>query len=439
MDDSEARLHDVFAIPKTNKYQRPDTPRQRQQDQMKMSSTPCAELRSTHSEPTQDTRLKTSTAIQFLDRSYPTDDRVWHHPNDMADTSGHGVHPWSWRNNTKHCTMTEKETNQHIGDQIDIPETQETTTSPYTTDLKETGRQTTDRSAELDSNTEEQCATPSYTDTTSTESTLILVANTLSHTAKTKSATIALVANKIPNTATTNRTALEANKIPNTANTNPIDAANTWRHLNPLADPLVSLKEDCYHTVINAYATNIIVGNKDSPGMESIFALQPTNWLHDAIITWWLGYWCKKTGGLSNCSFTRQGKRNQNKIDVQCKTFFTTPFFWENVLDRELRGAYETKYVDIFTCSKILIPVNFKLKHLILACIDFEQKRISWYDSIGEAHQERDRILFAWLTRERSFNPTTKFEPDKWTIDSGPPPDTQIPLQTNNYDCVIFV
>ena len=27
MDDSEARLHDVFAIPKTNKYQRPDTPR----------------------------------------------------------------------------------------------------------------------------------------------------------------------------------------------------------------------------------------------------------------------------------------------------------------------------------------------------------------------------------------------------------------------------
>jgi hypothetical protein len=27
----------------------------------------------------------------------------------------------------------------------------------------------------------------------------------------------------------------------------------------------------------------------------------------------------------------------------------------------------------------------------------------------------------------------------KWTIHSGPPPDTQIPLQTNTYDCGIFV
>ena len=27
----------------------------------------------------------------------------------------------------------------------------------------------------------------------------------------------------------------------------------------------------------------------------------------------------------------------------------------------------------------------------------------------------------------------------KWTIHSGPPPGTQIPLQTNNYDCGIFV
>ena len=48
-----------------------------------------------------------STAIQFLNRSYPIDDTVWHHPNDMADTSWHDVHPWSWRNNTKQCNMTE--------------------------------------------------------------------------------------------------------------------------------------------------------------------------------------------------------------------------------------------------------------------------------------------------------------------------------------------
>jgi Ulp1 family protease len=103
--------------------------------------------------------------------------------------------------------------------------------------------------------------------------------------------------------------------------------------------------------------------------MESIFALQSPHWLHDVIITWWLGYWCAKTGGLSNFSNTSQRQRQQNKIDCHRKTFFVTPFFWNYVLDAEVRGSNETKYVDIFTCSRMLIPVNIKLKHWILSCI----------------------------------------------------------------------
>ena len=52
---------------------------------------------------------------------------------------------------------------------------------------------------------------------------------------------------------------------------NPIEAANTWQQLNPTADPFASLPKNYYHTVTNAYATNIIVGDQKSPGMESIF------------------------------------------------------------------------------------------------------------------------------------------------------------------------
>jgi Ulp1 family protease len=63
----------------------------------------------------------------------------------------------------------------------------------------------------------------------------------------------------------------------------------------------------------------------------------------------------------------------------------------------------------------MLIPVNIKLKHWILACIYFEQKRISWYDSIREVHQERVRLLFAWLTREHSFNRTGQMDHSFWT------------------------
>jgi hypothetical protein len=130
----------------------------------------------------------------------------------MADTSWHGVHPWSWHNNdkmadltsthaytepgssestilleadkfsnTKHLNMTKKETKEDTGDPIAIPETQETATLPCKSmDPEVTGRQTIDRLAELDFRTEEQLETPTYTDTTPTDSTLKLVANKLS-------------------------------------------------------------------------------------------------------------------------------------------------------------------------------------------------------------------------------------------------------------------
>jgi hypothetical protein len=153
---------------------------------------------------------------------------------------------------------------------------------------------------------------------------------------------------------------------------NPITVANTWQQLNPTANPFTSLPNTYDHTVTTAFATNIIVGDQKSPDMESIFALQPPHRVHDVIITWWLGYWCEKTGGLSNFSITSQRQRPQSKIDGQRKTFFATPFFWNYVLDGEVREANETKYVDIFTCSRMLIPVNIKLKHWILAYIDFE-------------------------------------------------------------------
>jgi hypothetical protein len=128
-----------------------------------------------------------------------------------------------------------------------------------------------------------------------------------------------------------------------------------------------------------------------------------------------------------------------NTWDALVKTFFATPFFWTYILDGEIRGANETKYVDIFTCSRMLIPVNIILKHWILACIDFEQKWIAWLDSIGETHEQETRLLFVWLTKEHSFNRPTIFDPAEWSLHSGLPPGTQAPRQSNDYDCGIFI
>ncbi len=95
--------------------------------------------------------------------------------------------------------------------------------------------------------------------------------------------------------------------------------------------------------------------------------------------------------------------------------------------------------MDIFTCSRMLIPVNIKLKHWILSCIDFEQKWMAWLDSIGDTHEQETRLLFTWITREYSLNRSTIFDPDEWSLHSGPPPGMQVPLQSNDFDCGIFI
>jgi len=150
---------------------------------------------------------------------------------------------------------------------------------------------------------------------------------------------------------------------------------------------------------------------------------------------------CSNLSPLNSVGLSYEAARAMTKHSRtgQRKTFFATPFFWNYVLDGEVRGANETKYVDIFTCSRMLIPVHIKLKHWILACIDFEQKWIAWFDSISEAHEQETRLLFTWLNREHSLNRSTILDPAEWSCHSGPPPGMQVPLQSNDYDCGIFI
>jgi hypothetical protein len=135
----------------------------------------------------------------------------------------------------------------------------------------------------------------------------------------------------------------------------------------------------------------------------------------------------QKQGAFPTTPSQDKANETKTKLTVNIKKN-CTPFHWKHVLDGEIRGVNETKYVDIFTCSKMLIPVNIKLKHWILACIDFKQKWIAWFDSMSETHEEETRLLFTWLTREHSFNRTTKFDPGTngpFILDRRPTPKSQ--------------
>jgi hypothetical protein len=118
----------------------------------------------------------------------------------------------------------------------------------------------------------------------------------------------------------------------------------TYTYYYPLADPLGSLLTDSSRTVTTSYGVNIILDNKDSPGQESIFALQPTVWLHDAIITWWCGYCCTRFEVISNYSITKQASSNrqQARPHGKKKTFFAKPHFGSYVKNGQQQGVNET-------------------------------------------------------------------------------------------------
>jgi hypothetical protein len=72
--------------------------------------------------------------------------------------------------------------------------------------------------------------------------------------------------------------------------------------------------------------------------------------------------------------------RPAERIHGEKKGFFASPYFSSYVQDGQHKGANQTQHMDMCTCSKMPIPENVNQKPWVLACIDFNEKRISCYD-----------------------------------------------------------
>jgi Ulp1 family protease len=99
--------------------------------------------------------------------------------------------------------------------------------------------------------------------------------------------------------------------------------------------------------------------------------------------------------------------------------------------------------VNIFEKEKLIVPINYPFRtHWLLAVIDFKRKKVRIRDSIRDA--ERQGLVYKALTNflcdEVSKNPLClafkeSFNIHDWNIDI---PVTN-PLQSNNYDCGMFL
>jgi len=98
------------------------------------------------------------------------------------------------------------------------------------------------------------------------------------------------------------------------------------------------------------------------------------------------------------------------------------------------RLAKWTKKIDIFNKDIILIPVNHQNSHWTAAAINFKEKRVESYDSMGIAKEKVFTHLRSYINAEHMNKRKKPFDFTDWKNWA---PDTT-PQQENGYDCGVF-
>eukprot|EP01127_Copromyxa_protea_P021974 TRINITY_DN7698_c0_g1_i1.p1 TRINITY_DN7698_c0_g1~~TRINITY_DN7698_c0_g1_i1.p1 ORF type:complete len:596 (-),score=98.04 TRINITY_DN7698_c0_g1_i1:72-1859(-) len=158
---------------------------------------------------------------------------------------------------------------------------------------------------------------------------------------------------------------------------------------------------------------------------EDLCRLKPCVWLNDEI---------------SNFFFQLLAERSQNDKTLPKIHVFNT-FFYQNLSNRGNGYAYNrvarwTKDKDIFALDKIFIPVHVHGNHWCLAVLNIRDKRIEYYDSMGNSNPKCIENLKKYLLDEHKSKKGEDLDIDTYDVYS-PGPDC--PQQTNVYDCGVFM
>jgi len=114
-------------------------------------------------------------------------------------------------------------------------------------------------------------------------------------------------------------------------------------------------------------------------------------------------------------------------------------YFYSFLSDEERGYNYQkvkgySKKIDLFSFNKILIPLHL-VNHWCLAIINFEEKKIEYYDSLKGNNYTCFKVLKTYLSDERKNKNNSEYDLSDWTEYS----PKNIPEQRNGYDCGVFM
>ncbi|XP_034038818.1 sentrin-specific protease 5-like [Thalassophryne amazonica] len=116
------------------------------------------------------------------------------------------------------------------------------------------------------------------------------------------------------------------------------------------------------------------------------------------------------------------------------RVHFLNSFFHRQLMTKGYDGVRRwTKQVDLFSKRLVLVPIHLEV-HWCLVTADISKKRVCMYDSQGSALLKVARNILKYLMTEAKEKCRSTFE-NGWTVSF----DENIPQQTNENDCGVFV
>ncbi|XP_043270497.1 sentrin-specific protease 1-like [Venturia canescens] len=143
---------------------------------------------------------------------------------------------------------------------------------------------------------------------------------------------------------------------------------------------------------------------------QDLETLNGTNWLNDEVINNYLELISdEKTYAMSSFFFPRLHVNGYNAVKR-----------W-------------TKKINIFKYRKVIVPIHLG-NHWCLAVIDMLFGEICYYDSFKGSQPAYLATLLEYLVQEAKEKNEVPINKEEWTLGN----KTNIPCQTNGYDCGVF-
>ncbi|XP_034236483.1 ubiquitin-like-specific protease 1 [Thrips palmi] len=174
-------------------------------------------------------------------------------------------------------------------------------------------------------------------------------------------------------------------------------------------------KEDDIDTLLNCSEDKIVIRKFElCVKVGDLKTLSPGGWLNDMVVDFYF-----------------------KLIQNECNSVYAfTAFFFPKLSACGYDDVSDwTKKVDIFAYDLLMVPVFLHGNHWALAVIDNVNHQIRYYDSLNGPHNVASNILLQYLDLEMLMKKDAIFERNAWTTIKM----ENIPMQTNGYDCGMFV